>query len=277
MAKHKKIFTEDNDFQRAEVLKRNSNKRHRYREFFVEGVRSINEALRNNWGIKAFYYTRERSLSRWAEDILKDSPAQFHYELSMQLMKKLSDKEETSELICIAAIPPDDLGRIKIEKDLLVVVFDRPSSKANLGVLIRSCDALKVQGVIMTGHAVDLYEPEIIRASVGSFFNVPVVRVPSHNELMAWVEKISKTLPGLQLVGTSAGADLGIQGCDFTPPTILLVGNESKGLSFKYKELCHHLVKIPHLSGSATSFNVACATSVFLYEINRQRGCFSAT
>ena len=84
-------------------------------------------------------------------------------------MEKLSDKEEDiSELIAVVSIPEDDLSRIKIKDNMLVVIFDRPSSHGNFGTLIRSCEALKVDGVIVTGHSIDIYDPKTIRASIGA-------------------------------------------------------------------------------------------------------------
>ncbi len=126
------IFNENNDFQHLEVIKMNRNKRHKHREFFVEGVNSINLALQENWIVSAFIYEMGRTLSSWATKILENSKAETHYVLPTNLMAKLSDKEETSELLSIIRMPADDLDRIILQKDLLVTVFDRPSNPGNL-------------------------------------------------------------------------------------------------------------------------------------------------
>src|SRR5579884_202633 len=164
-----KIYSENNDFQHVETLKRRREKRQRHREFFVEGVRPINQALKYSWDVNAFFYARERKLSDWARNILQHSQARVHYELPERLMEKLSGKEEASELIAVVAMPEDRLERIPVKEDLLVVIFDRPASPGNLGTIMRSCDALHVDGLIISGHAVDLYDPETISASTGSF------------------------------------------------------------------------------------------------------------
>jgi tRNA G18 (ribose-2'-O)-methylase SpoU len=264
------IYSENNDYQRFEVLKRNRNKRHNYNEFFVEGVRNINEAIRNNWDINGLLYAKQKTLSNWGKDIIANSHAKIHYELHGDLMDKLSDKEDTSELIAIVSMPKDDTSRIGINEQMLVVVFDRPSNRGNLGTIIRSCDALGCQGLIITGHAVDLYDPETIRASMGSFFNLPIIRIPSPNDVQEWIQYISKTYKDIHVVGTSATGSKELYYCNFSKPTILLIGNETDGLSHKYKEMSDTMVKIP-IGGSASSLNVACATSIILYEINRQK------
>jgi 23S rRNA (uridine2479-2'-O)-methyltransferase len=266
----KRIFSENNDFQYAETLRRNRQKRHRQGEFFVEGVRPINQALAHGWTISAFLYSHERSLSGWAGDILARSTAQVHYELPQPLMDKLSQKDEPSELLALVRMPPDDLARIPLSPDLCVVVLDRPASPGNLGSIIRSCDAFGVHGVIVTGHAADVYDPETIRATTGSLFAVPVVRLADPPLLVPWLARAQDTLTQVQVVGSSAKARLDIIHHDFRRPTVLVVGNETWGMSTYLKELCDAVVRIP-IVGSATSLNVASATSIMLYEIARQR------
>lgn len=265
-----KLRSENNDFQHAEVLKRNRTKRLRFKEFFVEGVRSINAAVSSGWRINAFLYCRERQLSRWAQDILESSRARVHYELTAALMEKLSDKEETSEILAIVEMAADDLARIPIRTDLLVSVFDRPASPGNLGASIRCCDAFGAHGVVITGHSVDLYHPHTVRGSMGCLFYQNVVRLESHNELLAWIGKIKQQLPDLQIVGTSAQAPAEVSRHNFKKPTIIVFGNETHGMSQAYSELCTDLVKI-NMQGKASSLNISCACSVLLYEASRQR------
>ena len=265
------IHTENSDFQYLETLRRNRTKRHRAGEFFVEGVRAITQAVEQGWQVRALAYARERRLSDWAAGMLARAGAERHYELPLQLMEKLSAKEDASELIALLAIPPDDLARIQPGPAPLIVVLDRPSSPGNLGTILRSCDALGASGLIISGHAADLYDPETIRATTGSFFHVPAVRLASPRELLPWLEQLRRQCPGLQVVGTSAHAPLPARTFDFRPATVLLVGNETNGLSDAYQEMADAMVTIP-MSGSATSLNIASATSILLYEIACQRG-----
>ncbi|MCK4257492.1 MAG: RNA methyltransferase [Halanaerobiales bacterium] len=265
-----KIVKEDSNFQYFEVIKRNRNKRHKYRKFFIEGVKNINEAIRNDWEISSFLYSEGLRLSDWANDLLKNVKADAIYELSKNLMDKLSDKENTSELIAIVKMKDDDANRIKLTENPFIVVFDRPSNKGNLGTIIRSCDAFECNGLIITGHAVDLYSPETMVSSVGSFFSLPTLRLPSYKEVYAWIQTFQTRYPDLQIVGTSAKGDCYIDQCDFSRPTILLIGNETMGLSRNYSELSDSMIKIP-IGGYASSLNVSCAVSIVLYEIKRQR------
>lgn len=265
-----KINTENNDFQYIEALRRNRNKRKKTGTFFVEGVNAINQALENHWEIEAFVYANDTRLSDWAVNIIQQSSANKHYELPFALMRKISQKEDTSEMLAIVRIPPDDLERIQSRDNPLIVVLDRISNPGNLGTIIRSSDAMGVDGLVLTGHAADLFAPETIRATTGSFFAVPVVRMASPKGLIIWIATLKANHPGLEIVATSANAEISIGSHDFTKPTILLIGNENHGLSVFYRELCDVSVTIP-MAGSASSLNVACAASVILYEINCQR------
>jgi TrmH family RNA methyltransferase len=271
-----RISTENNYFQHFEVLKNNRNKRLRYREFFVEGVRNINEAIRNGWHIKSYLYSGDKPLSDWATNILDRFTGGVRFELTESLIAKLSDKEDTSELIAIVEMPPDDITDIDDDENLILVVFDRPSNKGNLGTVIRSCDALGVNGLIVTGHAVDLYDPEVIRASTGSFFKVPLVRIPSFTEVATYIGQLRNRYARLRVVGTSEKGAAAINDYDFTGPVVLLLGNEAEGLSQSYEEISDALVRIPMSpTTSASSLNVACAASIFLYEVIRQRNLSS--
>lgn len=99
---------------------------------------------------------------------------------------------------------------------------------------------------------------------------MPSVRLPSHNELLPWIERMKTRHGGLQVVGTSAKAAVPIDAADFKGPIVLVTGNETHGLSEAYRNLCDQMVTIP-MSGSASSLNLAIATSIILYEVDRQR------
>jgi tRNA G18 (ribose-2'-O)-methylase SpoU len=270
MPKVVKIYSENDVFQNLEALKRNRDKRNKLKEFLFEGVRNINNAIQYNRQINSFIYSPEKKLSNWASEILNNSNAKFHIELPLKLLEKLSNKEEASELLATAQIPKDDLAMIPDKNNFTVLVFDRPASPGNLGTLIRSCDALGADGLIVTGHAVDVYDPETISATTGSIFAVPVVRLPSHKELLPWITQLQKKNKSVQIIATDEMGTVAIQDHDFKKPTILLVGNETRGLSTAYKEMSDVLVKIP-MKGSASSLNVSNAGSIVLYEISRQK------
>ena len=259
------VSTANAAFQRIEVLRRNRTKRHRYGEFVVEGVRAINGALAASWTIKAFAYPRSRQLSRWASSILEASVAESHFEMDQALFETLSEKEEPSELLAVVETRPDAVDRLPVRSGMIVAVVDRPASPGNLGTLIRSCDAFGATGVIVTGHGVDLYDPATIRASVGSFFAVPCIALPSHREVAAWVSDVRRSHPELRIVRTDEGGTPPLREYEWPSEAVIVVGNEASGLSHAYRELCDDVVSIP-MTGTTSSLNAAVATSIVLYE-----------
>lgn len=266
-----RVQRENNVFQHLEVLKRNRHKRHVHKKFFVEGVRNINQMLAAGWEVDSLCFCDERPLSRWAREILERGIGDQHLALSMDLMEKLSDREETSELLATVHIPHGGLSRITMEESSFVLLFDRPSSPGNLGSLIRSADAFGANGIIVTGHGVDIYDPQTIRASTGSFFHVPVVHVEGHALLTDWFQSVRARFPQLQIIGTDEKGDHPLSECDLTQPSIVMMGNETSGLSKALLEMCDVVTKIP-MMGSASSLNVACAGSIVMYEMIRQKG-----
>ena len=266
-----RITVRNNIFQHIQVLKTNRKKRNQYREFVVEGVRNINEAVKNGWQIKSFFCGEEK-LSDWAQELLVTVETKENYRFSKELMRELSSKEDTSELMAIVAmreLVPEQMG---LSSNPFLVLFDRPSNKGNLGTVIRSCDALGADALIITGHGVDLYDPEVVTASMGSFFSLPVLRLAETEALERVISDIKERYGAFRMYGSTAHQQKAIYELDLTVPLLLFIGNETKGLSYAYKELCDELCTIPMAeSSTASSFNVSCAASVMMYEVVRQR------
>lgn len=274
--KKKQISGKNADYQKFEVLKTNRNKRHRYGEFFVEGVRNLNEAVKNGWEIVSFLYSPELGLSGWAAEMLGKVKTQVNFELTPALLQELSGKEDTSELMAVVKMREDSLSRLtenlSPEKPPLFLLFDRASNRGNLGTILRSCDALGADGLILTGHAVDLYDPEVVGASMGSFFHVPAVRVSDNETVFQFIRELKERYSDFLTIGTTAHKQHPLYGQDLSRPLLLMVGNETDGLCYAFKEACDVLCTIPMAeTSSASSFNVACAATVMLYEAARQR------
>jgi 23S rRNA (uridine2479-2'-O)-methyltransferase len=251
------VSTRNAAFQQWQALLSNRTKRHRAGEFLVQGVRPITLAVERGWEIRVLLHAGAPR-SRWAQELLSRHD---HAELSEELMRELGEKDE-QELIAVVGLPEDRLDRIPPRDDLLVVVFDRPATPGNIGTLIRSADAFGAHGVIVTGHAADPYDPRAVRASTGSLFAIPVVRVPGHREVLAWAAG--------RIVATDEHGTTDLADSDLTGPTVVLIGNETTGLSAAWREAADEIVRIP-IIGAASSLNAASAGTVVLYEAARQR------
>lgn len=205
-------------------------------------------------------------MSEWAEGMLADTTGAV-VEMDPALLAELGEKdEETPELVAVVGMPPDDLGRIAVGPDFLGVVFDRPSGPGNIGTIVRSADAFGAQGVIVTGHAADVYDPKAVRAGTGSLFATPVIRADSSAEVIDWARR-----GGIQIVGTDETGTVDVDRHDLRGPSLLVIGNETRGMSNAWRVGCDAVVRIP-IGGGASSLNAASAAAVVLYEAARQRG-----
>jgi TrmH family RNA methyltransferase len=264
------VTTRNARFQQWQALLSNRTKRQREGAFLVQGVRPITMALNSDLPIRELLYNADVRLSGWARTTLAAVGAP-RFALAADLVAELGGREEaTPELLAVVALPDDDLARITVGQNLLAVVFDRPTSPGNIGTLIRSADAFGATGVVVTGHAADVYDPQCVRASTGSLFAVPTVRMPSHRPVLDWVEAQRNGGEPVRLVGTDEHGDLDVAEYDFTAPTVMVIGNETSGLSTAWRDGCDHLLRIP-MAGTASSLNAATAASIVLYECSRQR------
>lgn len=267
-----RIGSRNATFQQWQSLLGNRTKRNRHRAFLVQGVRPITLALDHAWPVRALLRA-ERPLSDWAQGVWDRSAAALHGILTEDLMAELGGKDEaTPELLAVLELPDDDLDRlVRRDRTPLLAVFDRPSSPGNIGTLVRSADAFGATGLVVTGHGSDPYDPRCVRASTGSLLSVPVARVPSHAELLAWVRRQQeRDAVAWTVIGLDEGGDLSLRDVDLTGPSVVVVGNETRGLTRAWREACDRIVSIP-MVGAASSLNAAVAGSVVLHEALQQR------
>ena len=259
------IRVRNSRFQQWQALLTNRSKRQRAGEFLVHGVRPITLAIARDWPLTALIYDADRPLSRWAVDTLSNSRTS-QVAMATDLITELGEKpDDPPELIAVAELPPDDYARVTVTRDFLGLAFDRPTSPGNIGTLIRSADAFGAGAMIVTGHAADPYDPKCVRATTGSLFALPVIREPSPLGVLTWARD-----NGIGIVGTDETGTTDIAAADLAQPSLLVIGNETTGLSAAWREACDVMVRIP-ITGSASSLNAANAGSVVLYEAARQR------
>ncbi|MFY1670480.1 RNA methyltransferase [Plantactinospora sp. WMMB334] len=265
-----RVTSRNASFQQWSALLTNRSKRQRAGEFLVQGVRPITVAVQRGWPVRALLHPDGVPLSGWARDLL-DGSGGTRYAVAPELLHELGGKDDDlPELLAVLELPADRLDRIPTGPDALVVVFDRPTAPGNIGTLVRSADAFGAAGLVVVGHAADPYDPRAVRASTGSLFALPVVRVGSHRDVLDWVTTLRDGGLPVQVVGTDEAGEVEIAEHDLTGPTVLLVGNETAGLSTAWRQSCDRMLRIP-IAGAASSLNAATAGTVALYEAARQR------
>jgi RNA methyltransferase, TrmH family len=157
----------------------------------------------------------------------------------------------------------ESLARLDANAGHRWVALDTVQYPANLGTILRTCDAVGAAGVILLGDTADPYDPAAVRASVGAIFALRLARA-SFAELFEW-----KRRNRVMVVGTSPTATLDYRSVAYKPPVVLLMGSEPRGLAREQQDMCDAVVTIP-MVGRSDSLNLAVATSVVLYEIFHQ-------
>ena len=262
-----KITSGDAEFQIIKSLKTNRVKRNKTREVFVEGIECIKQAVKSNAEITRIIIRDKNDLSGCGKNIIEQNKNAKIIYMCEKLYNDLADKTEPSEMLVTVKINNNKIEDITA-KDPFIIVFDRPSDHGNLGSIIRSANAFNADGIFITGHGADFYEPKVIRASLGSVFFTKIILIESMVQLYEYI-KHQKEKNNMEIIGTDSAGAVSLEDCNIKKPVMLIIGNEAKGLSVKLKEICDKIVSIP-MNGNVNSLNVSCAASIMMWEISKK-------
>jgi len=186
---------------------------------------------------------------------------------SQKVFRKMSYRDRPDGLIAIAPQKHLFLQDIKKpEGPAIYVIAEAIEKPGNLGTMLRSADACAADAMIVCDHCTDIYNPNVVRASIGTLFTVPVVQAGGE-EALFWLQKQK-----ISILAATPKAQTLYTDVDMTRPIAIAVGTEQLGLSKKWMEHANIQVRIPML-GIADSLNVSAATTLLLYEALRQRRC----
>ena len=249
----------NDEFQLLEALLTNRRKRRQQGVFLVQGVRAIDSAIESGWPLRSLL-VKESAGSRWARGLHDRAGAGEVIVMADALLDRLSQRDEGAEVVAVAEMGDRDVSDLKTN-DGPVVVAEGVQNPGNLGMILRSSRALGAAGVVVTGHAADLYDPQTIRASTGALFSLPFAQAAS---VAAVMDAMS-----VRTVGLHPDGDL-IDDVDLSAPLLLVAGTESTGLSRAALAGCDALASIP-MTESTASLNVGTAVAIALAEVARRR------
>jgi TrmH family RNA methyltransferase len=247
---------------------------HKYRQregrYLVEGIRIVEEALDTGAPVETLVYAPDLLVSQRARGLVERVEPARRLALSGDVFRTLSSRDEPQGIAATIRIEELSLADLPANRDMLVLVACQLRDPGNLGTIIRTADAAGATGVVVVEPSVDLYDPLTVRATMGSLFALPVVRLPSETALAPWYRELrAEDLP-LLVVASSAHGQRDHFEVDFRGPLVLLLGSERQGLSPSVREQADVLVRLP-MAGRATSLNVASAAAALVYEAIRQR------
>lgn len=239
--------------------------RHEAGKFLAEGLQAVREALNSDAGIECLFFTEEGEghLTAYADIIRRKGMKA--YRVSGPVFDKLSTTSNPQGLLAVVDFLDRSTGDILEADREPQILVNQVRDPGNVGAIIRAADAAGAGAVLLGTQSVDLYNPKTVRATAGSIFHIPIAL---EVDLPAYILLLKQR--GVKLIAAEAKAETGIWEADLREPLAVMVGNEAWGFSGGEEQLADERVGIP-IFGRAESLNVAEATSVFLYEIRRQR------
>jgi len=244
--------------------------RRREGRFLIEGIRFVEEALDVRAPIDTLVYAPELLVSERAQTLVQRAKGYAHLRLSGDVFGSLSDRDEPQGIAAVVHIQDRPLSDLTLSHDLFVVVAYHLADPGNLGSIVRTADAAGVTGVVVVEPCVDLYDPRSVRATMGSLFALPIIRLANAVELVSWYARVRAAGYPLLVTASSAHGEKVYSEVDYGRPLALLIGSERQGLPRQACEQADIIVRLP-MTGRATSLNVSAAAAALIYEVVRQR------
>ncbi len=232
----------------------------------IEGYRELKRALDNGYRPRTLFTCPVFYLGGHEAALVaraREAGAE-HLECTEAVFAKLSARDRPDGLLATGPHLALRLDDLRLPEDALVVVAEGIEKPGNLGTILRSADAAGVHAVIVCDRRTDIYNPNVVRASIGTLFALPVVEATTE-ETLAFLRA-----HGFRLLAATPHAQLLFTATPMTGPTALLVGSEQYGLTERWMREADAPVRIPML-GQCDSLNVASATTLLLFEAARQR------
>src|SRR5512140_1399971 len=192
------------------------------------------------------------------------APARENLEVTVPVFEKLSFRENPDGWIAVFPVPKRDISDLQLGERPLVIVAESVEKPGNLGAILRTADAAGADALLVCDPRVDLYAPNVVRASRGTVFSVPVVEATSQAALGFLQQHHIRILAATPAAQTPYTAE------DMRGPVAIAVGTEDEGLTSFWLDRADARVQIPML-GKVNSLNVSIATALIVYEAVRQR------
>ena len=235
-----------------------SSERREQNRIIIEGRREIERAVACGFIVDTLFIYN---------DILKESvniAANYVEEVTLEVFEKIAYREGSDGLLAVAIPKYADLKSFKPKKNPLIIVLETVEKPGNLGAIMRTADAAGVDAVIIADPRTDLYNPNAIRASIGTIFSVPLFACSSE-ECINWLRENN-----IKIYCTYLKASIDYLEADFKQGSAIVMGTEATGISDIWVDAADQNLIIP-MNGIADSLNVSVTTAIVVFEAIRQR------
>jgi RNA methyltransferase, TrmH family len=260
-----RITSHGNDLARRARSLVQRGARDRHGVFLVEGIRAVWQALDHHSDIEVIFTAPELLSSDAARTAVERAEVAGIRVIpcSARVFERFTDREHPSGLAAIVRAVPMPLENLTLAKNSLVVALYEVGNPGNLGTILRTLDAVGGGGLITIGDATDPYHPTAVKASMGTIFSMPIVRLAHAEQALDWARSRKVTV-----IGTSEQGEHTHWEVPLPLPAMILLGSEGRGLPPELLLTCDYRVRIP-MEGSAGSLNLAIAAGILLYEARR--------
>jgi RNA methyltransferase, TrmH family len=259
----KQITSVQNSFIKSLLLLQEKSKaRKQSGTFLIEGKREIELAIKGNYEIETLLFLPEMISENVLNKIAKNTEL---IEINKEVYQKLAYRDSTEGIIGVAKSKSLLLSDLKLSDNPLILVVEAIEKPGNLGAMLRTADAAKLEAVIISNPKNDVYNPNTVRSSVGCLFTNQIA-VGSSEEVIAFLKSKNIAIYSATLQNSTS-----YHTQDYTKASALIVGTEATGLSQIWRYEATQNISIP-MQGEIDSMNVSVAAAILIFEAKRQRG-----
>lgn len=259
------MITSESNAQIKEIIKlqKQTKARRKSHSFVVEGFKMLNEAASYDKLKKVYVseYVMEREDER-LKDIISRCP---YEEVSDNVFKQMSDTVTPQGVIGIADMPEYSLDSILGDDRKTWLLLDDLRDPGNLGTIMRTSEGADMSGVILSKESVDLFNPKVVRSTMGAIFRMPYIYVDSLVDTIGRIKNM-----GYKIYGTAMEGSVVYDKPDYTKGAGFVIGNEANGVSDEVFAEVTDRIRIP-MGGKLESLNAAVAAAIVMYEAARQK------
>ncbi|MEM5566070.1 RNA methyltransferase [Psychroserpens sp. AS72] len=261
---HKEITSTQNQLiKQIHVLKEKSRERKKTGLFIIEGQRELLLATKANYKIKTVLFYPELVSDEDLNTLISSEIERI--QISKDVFEKLAHRSSTEGIIAIAEMKQHRLEDLKFpNNNPLILVAEAPEKPGNIGAILRTADAAHVDAVIIANPKGDLYNPNIVRSSVGCVFTNQIA-IGSTEEIITFLNENN-----INIYSAILQDAVNYHEQDYTQSTAIVVGTEATGLSDAWRLASTQNIKIP-MQGEIDSMNVSVAAGILIFEVKRQR------
>ncbi|MCK5320191.1 RNA methyltransferase [Candidatus Parcubacteria bacterium] len=254
------IITSFKNIKIKEINKlRKSNNRRKEKLFIIEGKKEIDLAIKSGIRVKELFFSENiygKELNNFSNTA--------KYSLADAIFNKVSFRESPDGYLAIAQSKNFQLKDIKLSKNPFLLILEAIEKPGNIGAILRSADAAGVDAIIITESKTDIFNPNVIRSSLGTVFTNQIA-ICKNKKLFSWLKE-----KNINTFAATPNADKLYCDSDFKNSLALVVGAEHEGLSNEWLEFADNKIKIP-MNGKIDSLNASASAAIILFEIVRQR------